>query len=183
MRLPAEKNSRGFTLIELMVAIAIMGVLASIAVPNYASYVKRARATQCLANRHHIEMEQYSSDAIGSNTDHKEMEKALRCDRSRQNRTEMLWDFIYAIGHMNRNANIAYASIDDYKCPSGGVYVWVDNPSNPDCPKVVCSIHGGAPESTPSDGEEKKEDKKKKEKESEPAKDKEAGCWLDTLQL
>ncbi len=46
MQMFRRKNKKGFTMIELMVVVVIVGVLAAIAIPIYGKYIKNARVTE-----------------------------------------------------------------------------------------------------------------------------------------
>lgn len=53
---PVNRLHRGFTLVELMVTIAIIGILATIAFPSYQDYLKKGRRAS--AQSHLLEIAQ-----------------------------------------------------------------------------------------------------------------------------
>ncbi len=63
LKLLKKIGHRGFTLIEIMVSIAIIGTLASIATPNYISYRERAVIAGVIADFKRIETAAYAFKA------------------------------------------------------------------------------------------------------------------------
>lgn len=57
-------SRRGFTLIELMIAVAIVGILAAVVYPSYTSYVRRGKIAAALGELSavRVRLEQYYQD-------------------------------------------------------------------------------------------------------------------------
>jgi type IV pilus assembly protein PilE len=57
-------RSRGFTLIELMITVVVIGILAAVAYPSYTDYIRRGKISQATSelSAMRVRLEQYYQD-------------------------------------------------------------------------------------------------------------------------
>ena len=104
-----RKQKGGFTLVEIMIVVAIIGLLAAIAVPNFVNARNNSRTSVCVNNLRQIDSakEQY---ALEENLDD--------------------GDAIAATGSLDVYIRGGYAGLT---CPAGGAYTHNVIGTNPTC--------------------------------------------------
>ena len=50
-----KKRNQGFTLVEIMIVVAIIAILAAVAIPNFLKYRQNSQAAACVSNLKQIE--------------------------------------------------------------------------------------------------------------------------------
>jgi prepilin-type N-terminal cleavage/methylation domain-containing protein len=107
MKFFRPKNRKaGFTLVEIMIVVLIIGILLAIAIPNFVSARESARAKSCVGNLKQIDSatQQYCMDK--------------KMDATKYTATPPTIDTVAATGLVGTTGYIRSAP----GCPSGGTY-------------------------------------------------------------
>ena len=59
---------KGFTLVELMIVIVIVGILSGVALPNFLNQANKAKATECTSQIGSV-LSTYGADAVGNKSE------------------------------------------------------------------------------------------------------------------
>ena len=118
------RKNKGFTLMEMLIVVAIIGILVAIAVPVFGSTMEKTKATACAANRRNGKMVIAQAVMLDDS-----VEKALGADKIYS------WEEVKVI-----LGNAGYG-LEESLCPSKG-NITLDKRNG--AYYIVCDIHGEA---------------------------------------
>jgi len=116
------KNVKGFTLVELMVVVVILGILTSIAIPMYNTTQDRARLRACHANQRIIEGAAQQLVA--------EDKKLQDCGNSAQVYS-LLKDYLHAEPKCPGGGEYSLTSTGTVSCTATGHYHYLSSSASP----------------------------------------------------
>lgn len=108
-----KRKLPGFTLMEVLLVVAVMAVLVAVSIPTFTSYLEKSRESVCLANRRILLGAVYADYMSGYH------------------------------GSLEESFNSIYQGADDanYVCPDAGTYYWVSDSETSG--HIECTYHDG----------------------------------------
>lgn len=128
-------RTKGFTLIELMIAVVIVGILAAIAYPSYSNYVQKSRRAEAqaellriaqLQERYYADNNTYATSLSDLGVSSTTPEGYYSLSLASTNPTETFTATATAIGAQANDTSCATLSIDaaGQKTSTGGGDCW-----------------------------------------------------------
>ena len=101
-----NKRNQGFTLVEIMIVVAIIAILAAVAIPNFIKYRQNSQAAACVSNL-------------------KQIEAAVEQAKMAGGTPGAISDLVGANKYIK----------NEPKCPAGGTYALGTDETGPTCDK------------------------------------------------
>lgn len=125
------ESEKGFTLIELMVVVAIIGTLSLIAIPAYQNYAKKSSEVACLAETKAFSDKLFIDIITGVEVFNKATPPQL---------LESYKLIASACGNLTYKAEVLPTNNDDTKAALANITGTIKNPIDKENNKIICTL-------------------------------------------